>query len=296
MKKATIIAALLIMSLTCAFAQENQPDTKVFKERYERLVRMLGQDGIGIETVLDEWAEVAPQDCEMLEARFNYYFERSRQTGVAALAMDKYLGRDPLTALKDSTGKVYNYFEINVYDDGLFALATAALRQAITVKPQEMRYRSLLTNAYIEYEKENPDIAESLLLDLIDLNKRTHPAWTLDGTPLSEDDFQDIIQQYCFVFFKEATPRTYDIFLNLSETMSKAYPGTTAFQANQGSYWLAVKNNPKKALKIYEKILKTEPDNLDVLKNCVIAARKMGDKALAGKYQLRYSEAAQKNQ
>lgn len=294
MKKAIISAALLVMSLTCIFAQDNQPDTKVFKEKYERLVRMLGPDGIGIETVLDDWAEAAPQDCEMLEARFNYYFERSKQTGVAALAMDRYLGREPLTALKDSTGKIYNYFEVNVYEDEVFAKATDALRQAISVKPEEMRYRSLLTNAYIEYEKENPDIAESLLLGLIDLNKTKHPAWTLDGQPLTEDDFQDIIQQYCFVFFKEATPRTYDIFLNLSETMGKLYPKTTVFQANQGSYWLAVKENPKKALKIYEKILKTDPDNVDVLKNCVIAARKMGDKNLAGKYQIRYSEASQK--
>ena len=57
-----ILPALLLLAVQNSAAQS----AAEYKSAYERQVRMLGQAGVGVETILDRWAEAAPDDCDML--------------------------------------------------------------------------------------------------------------------------------------------------------------------------------------------------------------------------------------
>ena len=83
--KVIMAAAFALVFSASAGAQANDgTDAKVkeYAERYNLLVSKLGVDGVGVETVLNNWAAVAPDDVNMLTGRFSYYFAKSQRTEV----------------------------------------------------------------------------------------------------------------------------------------------------------------------------------------------------------------------
>ena len=66
-----IILAMMSLGATAQTAAQ-------FKEKYDRQVRSVGVDGVGVEYILGRWAAAYPDDTDMLEAHFNYYLARSR--------------------------------------------------------------------------------------------------------------------------------------------------------------------------------------------------------------------------
>ena len=100
MKRSLFIAAALLLSGALASAQTSQD----FLAKYQRQVKMLGADGVGVETIIDRWEEAFPDDGDMLEARFLYNYLKSQSTDVVRKDGAKYLGAAPVLSLKDSTG------------------------------------------------------------------------------------------------------------------------------------------------------------------------------------------------
>ena len=76
MKRLTFIAALLFV-FTSLSAQ-----TEKFQQRYNLLVSKLGPAGVGIETLLDNWAKADSTDEKLLAARFDYYLAKAQSTEV----------------------------------------------------------------------------------------------------------------------------------------------------------------------------------------------------------------------
>lgn len=282
MKRTLIFAAMLLASAS-ALAQES---IQSLNERYERLVRNLGYDGVGIETILDKWEELDPTDGRMLEARFNYWFVKSRQSDIVPNKQSSYLGNAPVMKLKDKDSTDVYYFEEFFFDDEMFGKAMSAIDKACSLHPEQIGYRLDKINALLAYEKGSTDMTEQELLQLIAENsKRTLP-WKAGDSDLLPEEFTGMIQEYCFILYRQNTHTSLESFRVISEKMARLYPKNTVFQCNLGSYWITAHSNYKKAIKIFEKVLKTEPANENALKNCIIAARKMGDSKLAGKYQL----------
>ena len=93
-----------------------------FAQRYELLVSKLGPAGVGIETLLDNWAKADSTDERLLKARFNYYYTKSQRQEVVKKSSKKYLGMDPLLSLKDTTGADVFYYQESFFDDELFGL------------------------------------------------------------------------------------------------------------------------------------------------------------------------------
>lgn len=279
MKRLLTIASLLLC--VQAFAQLTPEEVKA---QYERQVRNVGYSGLGVENIIDKWARVAPDDCEMLVARYNYYLSKSMTTKAVPIDKDKYLGSKPSFALKDGNGKDINYFEVNEFDDDLFAQSSQAIDRAIALDPDELSYRFLKLNALIAYEKESPDIAREELDDLINYNNSVKPSWKYNGEPASAEIFDSAVQEYCYSFFAIGTPGGYEAFRQISEKMSKLQPKNTTFMANLGSYWLVAKQDNKKALQYYNKVLKINPKDYTAAKNCVVLARKEKDTKLEKKY------------
>lgn len=286
MKRIVTIAAIILVGMPL-FAQNTKES---LKSRYERLVRNLGPGGVGIENVLNQWEELDPKDCEMIEARFNYHLARSKTTEVVAKLQDKFLGNQPVMSLPDSTGGNVYYFEEEFYEDNEFGLAIKAIEKAIRLKPLELQYRIDRINALISYEKEYPDMALSQILSMIDMDGKSGISWTISGKPADKEDFPDLIQQYCYVFFKIGTPASYEAFYNISAKMIKFYKNNPEFLCNQGSYWLVAKQNTAKAKKIYEKVLKTDPENINALQNLVILARRNKDSRMEKEYRQKLAE------
>ena len=285
MKYIYSIAALLLATLSLSAQNER------FEQRYNLLVSKLGPAGVGIETLLDNWAKADSTDEKLLAARFDYYLIKSRSTEVVKKSTKKYLGMDPLLSLKDSLGADVYYYQDVVYDDELFGKAIHAADRAISLYPDKLEYRFMKANAYISYEKESPDMTLDYLMKLIDTNsKRTKP-WNFEGRKSDEAFFQEAMQEYCYSFYLIGSPQAREAFYKLSSRMNELYPDNIAFVNNIGSYYLVAKEDPKTALKYYKKVLKKDPKDLVALQNGVIAARKTGNSKLEAKYRQMYEQA-----
>lgn len=280
MKKIIMFAAALLLSYTAVMAQT---ESERYEQRYEMLASRLGPAGVGIETVLDNWAKVDSTNARMLLGRFSYYFTKAQTSEIVSKPQKKYLGMDPLLTLKDSLGNDVYYFQQNVFDDELYGQAIKAADKAISFWPDRLDFRFMKANAYIAYEKESPDMALAFLTALVDENVRRKGAWEYEGAVTDPDFFEDAMQEYCFSFYTIGSDASREAFLTLSQKLSGLYPGNAGFINNIGSYYL-VKHEYKTALKYYDKVLKKYPSDYTAIQNGLIAARKLKSEKLEKKY------------
>ena len=278
-----ILTFLLALALPLTLlAQTTQED---YVRRYNNLVSRVGPAGVGVETLLDKWAEDYPDDLEQLLARFSFWFTKAQTTNVIQLSQDRYLGREPLLPMTDSLGRKSNFFEDTTYDDESFGLALEALDKAVALNPQRLDLRLLRIDALTAYEKGSPDMALAALKALADENYRQHPAWTHDSVEKVDDDvFKAFIQDYCFTFFRLGTDSSAEAFRSLSEYMLNYSKNDPLFLDNIGSYWLVSKKDYKKAQKYYDQVLKKHPDDVTAIRNGVLLARQKKDVKLEKKY------------
>lgn len=275
-----MFAAALLLSYTAVMAQT---ESERYEQRYEMLASRLGPAGVGIETVLDNWAKVDSTNARMLLGRFSYYFTKAQTSEIVTKPQKKYLGMDPLLTLKDSLGNDVYYFQQNVFDDELYGQAIKAADKAISFWPDRLDFRFMKANAYIAYEKESPDMALAFLTALVDENVRRKGAWEYEGTAADPDFFEDAMQEYCYSFYTIGSDAAREAFLTLSQKLSGLYPGNAGFMNNIGSYYL-VKHEYKTALKYYDKVLKKHPSDYTAIQNGLIAARRLKSEKLEKKY------------
>lgn len=258
--------------------------TQDFERRYNLLVSQVGPAGVGIETLINNWAKADQDNDRMLTAKFHYYLTKAQRTEVVTKETKKYLGTDPVLSLKDSTGADVFYFQVLAYDDELFREAINAVDRAIEVYPERLDFRFMKTNAYVSYERESPDIALANLIGLTNDFVKGTEEWTYDGSPADAEFFADAMQEYCISFYTLATPSSYEAFRKLSEVMIGVYPSNMAFLSNIGTYHMLVKDDCKTALKYYNKVLKKNPSDYTAIKNSCLAARKLGNVKMEKKY------------
>lgn len=253
-----------------------------YRQRYEMLVNQFGPAGVGVETVLDNWAKVDSTSSDFLFARFSFYFTKAQTTEIVSKPEKKYLGMEPMLTLKDSTGTDVYYYQVNAFDDELYGKAIRAMDKAIALYPERLDFRFMKANAYIAYEKESPDMALPYLLDLAGREKERK--WTYEDQVIEKGFYEDALQEYCYSFYSIGTPAAYDAFLALSQKLASLYPDYLDFSNNIGSYHMIAKEDYKAALKQYAKVIKKDPSNYTAIKNSVLAARKMGNVKSEKKY------------
>ena len=275
--------ASLTVALASAIAAVGQTQTADrYIQRYNLLVSQFGPAGVGVETVLDNWAKVDSTSADYLFARFSYHFTKAQTAEVVSKPEKKYLGMDPMLSLADSLGKDVYYYQVNVFDDEIYGKAMRFMDKAVALYPDRLDFRFVKANAYIAYEKESPDMALAYLLDLADREKER--PWTYENERIEQDFYQEAMQEYCYSFYSIGTPAALDAFLALSQKLASVYPGYLDFLNNIGSYYMLAKNDYKSALKHYSKVLKKDPSNYTAIKNSVLASRKMGNVKSEKKY------------
>ena len=278
--KRLFLSALMLAFTWSAVAQT----ASRYEQRFDLLVSQFGPAGVGVETVLDNWAKVDSTNAKMLLGRFTYFFTKAQTGVVEARPGKKYLGMDPVLTLKDSLGNDVNYYQVNVFDDEVYGKALKAADKAVSVWPDRLDFRFMKANAYIAYEKESPDMALAYLLSLADENLKRKSSWEYENEKVGQDFFQDAMQEYCFSFYSIGTETAYGAFRTLSEKLSGLFPDNPGFINNMGSYYLIAKEDYKTAYKYYNKVLKKHPDDYTAIKNCILAARKQKNVKLEKKY------------
>ena len=277
MRKAVLVTAIVLLLPSLAAAQD-------FERKYNLLVERVGPSGVGVETLLDNWAEAQPDNDKMLTAKFNFWLTKGQGTEVVARSQKKYLGRDAMLALKDSAGTDVYYFEVLKYDDECFREAIASVDRAIAMYPERLDFRFMKANAYISYERDSPDMALANLLSLVNDFKTGKEKWTYDGQPADDEFFASAMQEYCVSFYTLGTPGSYEAFRKLSEVMLGHYPDNPGFMSNLGSYNMLVMKDFKTALKYYNKVLKKHPDDYISIRNSALASRRLGNVKMEKKY------------
>lgn len=259
--------------------------SKAYSERYDLLVSKLGFAGVGIETLLDNWTKVDPDNRKLLEAKYSYYLTKSSTSAVVQKYSKKYLGNQPLFTLKDSTGVDIGYFEETNYDDSLFAISVKFVDQAIARYPNDLSYRFAKAASLIGYEKESPDMALQLLLELVDdFYSSPSREWEYPDTKVDNEFFKGAMQEYCYTFFTIASVSSYEAFRTLAEKMLEYNPKEVIFLSDIGSYYFIALKEYKMALKYYSKVLKIKPDDNTAIRNCALLARKQNNVKMECKY------------
>lgn len=277
MRFAALAAAFVLLMPLAADAQD-------YERKYNLLVERVGPAGVGVETLLDNWAKAEQDSDKMLAAKFNYWLAKGQGSEVVAKSQKKYLGMDAVLALKDSTGTDVYYFEVLKYDDECFREAISAVDRAIAMYPERLDFRFMKANSYVSYERESPDMALANLLSLVNDFNAGKQKWTYGGQPADEGFFVEAMQEYCYTFYALGTPGSYEAFRKLSEAMLDHYPDDAGFMSNLGSYHMLVNKDFKTALKYYNKVLKKHPDDYTSIRNSVLAARRMGNVKMEKKY------------
>lgn len=283
--KKIIYITVFLFTLTSLSAQSDR-----FEQRYNLLVSRLGPSGVGIETLLDNWAKADSTNEVLLKARFDYYHSKAQRQEVVKNLSKKYLGMNPILSLKDTTGRDVYYYQETFYDDELFGLALKAADRAVSMYPDKIDYRFMKANAYISYEKESPDMALDYLLALAREDAQRNRPWLYDGEKTDASFLADAMQEYCYSFYQIGSPQALEAFRVLSETMLALHPKCLIYMTNIGSYHMVAAEDYKTALKYYKKVLKKNPDDLAALQNSVIAARKSGNAKLEAKYKAMLAE------
>ncbi len=279
MKKVILAFAALFL----AVSSFGQTESERFEQRYDLLVSKLGPAGVGVETVLNNWEKVDSTNAKLLLARFSYLFSKAQTSEVVQKPVKKYLGMEPILALKDSLGNDVFYYQENIFDDELYGQAVKAADRAVALYPDRLDFRFLKANAYIAYEKVSPDMALAYLQGLIRENSARKSPWQYEGADVDSQFFQDAMQEYCFSFYTIGSATSYEAFRTLSEELFELYPDNMGFMNNIGSYYL-VNQEYKTALKYYDKVLKKIPDDYTAIQNGLLAARKMQNVKLEKKY------------
>jgi len=274
MKRSILSAIAVLLAVLPAAAQLSREE---YKDKYDRQVRAVGYAGLGVETILDRWGNVYPDDCDMLEGRFFFDLTRARSSKTLRSPKARYMGREPLMTLKDSLGAPVYFYEEEFYEDSLFNSALGYMGRAAELRPEEFLYRAHMLNSIIQKEKEEPVMSVEELDALISYDKACSPSWTYRSQPAGESFFPDAVQDYCSLYFEIGSPKSYAAMRRISERMIKLYPNRLEFLSNMGMYWKVAENNPKKALAVYKKVLSKDRDNYQAAKNGFTVARSLKD-------------------
>lgn len=283
MKLKTAFAGLILLLASAGiYAQENTREH--YLETYERMVSKVGAAGLGIETLLDRWQADYPDDTEPVLNRFLYYYTKSQTKQVIVNDQKRHLGNEPILSLADSLGKVKYYHNDIIFDDTVFGESINWIDKAIRIQPDRIDLRFFKVAALTGYEKEHPELAVAEIKNIIDYNVTTSPKWQHPSYEVTQDFFDSAIQEYCYLFFRYATPAGYEAFRQISERMLSYYPANTIFLDNLGSYYFVAKQDNKMALKYYNNVLKINPSDITAIRSCVLMFRRAGNVKQEKKY------------
>lgn len=229
-----------------------------YAEQYSRQVSMTGMAGVGVQTILDNWAKAYPDEPSVYEGYFLYYWTKSQDNRIVIKPIKKFLGNKPVFQAADSLGEMKYFFEETFFDDENFGLATKYIDKAIELAGENLNFRCEKILALIEYEKESPDMAKMEVNSMID-DYQTHPQWTFDGEKVNDDVFADVVQDYIAVFIRIASPQSFAAALEIASRMNKLFPKRTVFLTDIASYHTLCTKDYKKATKYLKNALKIDP-------------------------------------
>lgn len=275
-----ILLSLLFFVTSLSHAQT---ESEAYKKKYDKLISQVGVAGVGVETLLNHWEAEDSLNADMLLGRFRYHFVKSQTTEIVQKTEDRYLGMSPTFKLKDTLDRYVYYFQEQMFKDEGFGKSVKVLDKLIRLYPDNLDYRMLKGDAYLAYEKGNPDLTVDYLIALSEEAAERSEDWKHGDRSVTRDDFSELMQDYCYALYQLGTPSAKEGFFNLSQTLYECFPSNLNYLNNIGSYHI-LSNEYKAALKCFSKVLKKDKGNLAAIQNSILACRRMKNTKLEIKY------------
>lgn len=248
-----------------------------FADEYSK-AKKAGVDS-NLYSVLSAWKQFEPGNLVMHLAHMNYYYGKSfkeitvRNDTVPA-EFESYIE-------KDTSGKDFQVYTVQIIVDSLFDLAIYHADEALKINPRRLDVEFGKIYCYAntgQYEKQ-----KDYFLNIIEKDKvKTQPwLWTNDAERAEEDFFVSKMTEYLNgMFYNEAIPLDY--IRDISNAMLSYNPNNTLFISYLGACEMAEKDYTE-AIYYYSKAAEIDPMDLVIYSNLGTCYEKMGDRKGAKK-------------
>ena len=213
------------------------------------------KDSISKLTILKNWKKSTPDDSEVYIAYFNYYIEKSRETGTKA---NKYYGKP---------GKTDSILNANVviYNPKFLKQAFFNIDKAIKIKPNRIDIREHKIYYYAMLEQWN-DLTNEIIT-LLNYSNQIRNNWlSKEDKPIENPRkyLLNLVSKYQYNLYNFTRTDNEKLF-NISKTVYKYYPDYI-----ENLFFLSecyrLDHNYNKSIEILLEAYKLEPTNFNVIK------------------------------
>ena len=271
MNKITILL-IIIISTKLGFSQNYQVE---FYEYYKV------NDTVNQLKVLKEWESKEPKNAQLFTSYFNYYFEKSKESGVA-LTPNK--PQDEALVVEDSLNGTFYLTNHSFYNPEVLNKGFEKINEGIELYPNrlDMRFGKIYVYGEIsDWENFTNEIIKTVKYSAKNKNQWT---WTNDEKySLTANEFLSAIQSYQVQLYNTNND---DLLLNMREianTVLAIYPNSVENLSNL-SLTYVLKGEYDTALTFLLKAEKINPNDTLVLNSIALVYKYKEDKKRAIAY------------
>ncbi|WP_166963858.1 tetratricopeptide repeat protein [Yeosuana marina] len=272
MKKISVTIILILLS-QIGFSQDYQSEFQKYCQTNDIINQL---------KVLTEWKTANPEDAELYTSYFNYYFNKSRQEGLAMTVEEPNGER---LVLKDSLNQIKGYLGSRVYyDQAELKKGLNKIDEGIKLYPNrlDMRFGKIYALGQIS----DWDNFTSEIIKTVEYSSKNNNNWTWTNNEKQEDGrefFLSSIQDYQVQLYETGND---DLLVNMRDIANeilKYYPKHIESLSNLSVTYLLT-GDYDKGLEPLLRAEKIDPKDYIVLSNIAQGYKLKGNKEKAIEY------------
>lgn len=271
------LGLVFVFIFLSAYAKAQQDFQKRFKDLSAR------NDTIAQTKLLKEWEAAKPKDPELYIAYFNFYVNKSQESGIS---LGSKPGNEESLKLSDTgTGKHVGYLNFSTnYKTEFLQKGFDYIDKGIAFHPTRLDMR--FGKIYMLGEAKNYEMFTEVIIETIDHSNSIKDAWLWkEGKPLEDakEFFLSSIQDYIGTLYNTENDDLLPNMRRISEAILKYNPAHVISLANVALTYI-IKEDYDKGLTYLLRAEKIDPNDIIVLNNIAEVYTRKKDKPNAKIY------------